>query len=278
MILNDTQINTLEALEKYRYLTAQQFVEIGLFKNQKQARDKYLSLLKRKRNPPIKAVDFGFVAGKGRLPQIHHLTQYGAEILADLQGVDIEKIRYPVGAVQFSRDYFHRVEFISLHIALRRYAEHTGQAVEFFHSYFDSTGNQRQKNSQLIRDTQVKLFNKNIVPDGNFRLDMQDGEKRLFTLELHKGRHTKTIIKQLETHAQLIEQELLPEKYNHPNDNYILSVYDTAGTMEAVKRRFLDSKLLSEYKDYYIFNTVEHISKGFSNNWHYFNNEPFSIF
>jgi galactose mutarotase-like enzyme len=150
--------------------------------------------------------------------------------------------------------------------------------VDFWHSYFDSKGNQRQKNSQLVRDTQVKLFNRNIVPDGNFRLDMLDGESRLFTLELHKGRNTKTIIKQLETHAQLIERELLPIKYDHPHDNYILSVYDTAGTMEAVKRRFLDSKLLAEYQDYYIFNTVEQVTGEFSQRWHYFNNEPFLIF
>lgn len=278
MILNDKQINILEALEKYRYLTALQFVEMGLFKSQKQARDKYLYRMKKERYATIKAVDFGFVAGKGKLPQIHHLTKHGAEILANLQGVDIGKIRYPVGAVQFSRDYFHRVEFISLHISLRRYAERTEQVVAFFHSYFDSTGNQRQKNSQLVRDTQVKLFNRNIVPDGNFRLDMKDGEKRLFTLELHKGRHTKTIIKQLETHAQLIERELLPEKYNHPHDNYVLSVYDTAGTMEAVKRRFLESKLLTEHQDYYIFNTVEQVKESFSNGWHYFNGKPFLIF
>ena len=272
------EIATLETLEQYRYLTASQFVEIGIFSNVKQARDIYLSRMKRKRHALINAVDFGFIAGKGKLPQIHHLTKYGAEALAEYRGVELNKIRYPVGKVQFSRDYFHRVEFISLHIAFRKYAERTSQGVDFWHSYFDSKGNQRQKNKQLIRDTQVKLYNQTIVPDGNFRLDMKDGESRLFTLELHKGTNTKRIIKQLENHARLVELELLPDKYDHPHDNYILSVYDHAGTLEAVKRRFLDNKKLAEYKDYYIFNTVENLMNDFSSGWVYFNSEKFEVF
>lgn len=194
------------------------------------------------------------------------------------RGVELNEIRYPVGKVQFSRDYFHRVEFISLHIALRKYAKRTGQGVDFWHSYFDSKGNQRQSNKQLIRDTQVTLYHQNIVPDGNFRLDMLDGESRLFTLELHKGTNTKRIIKQLENHVRLVELELLPDKYDHPHDNYILSAYDHKGTLEAVKKRFLDNKRLAEYSEYYIFNSVEQVKAGFSEGWHYFNNEPFLIF
>jgi hypothetical protein len=107
---------------------------------------------------------------------------------------------------------------------------------------------------------------------------MIDGQSRLFTLELHKGTNTKRIIAQLENHARLIERELLPEKYNHPYDNYILSVYDHQGTMEAVKRRFLESDLLAEYKEYYIFNTVDNIMENFGIGWHYFDNEKFLIF
>lgn len=275
MIIHNTA--PLKALQIYRYLTARQFAEIGIFKSDKHARDSYLSRTKRKRNAPIKAVDFGFVAGKGKLAQIHYLTKYGAEILAEEQDIEIGKIRYPIGIIQFSRDYFHRVEFISLHISLRKYAKEKGHTVDFWHSYFDSKGNQRQRNKQLIRDTQVKLYNKTIIPDGNFRLEMSDGQSRLFTLELHKGTNTKRIIAQLENHARLIEQELLPEKYNHPYDNYILSVYDHKGTMEAVKRRFLESRLLSEYQEYYSFNTVENIMGNFSIGWHYFNNKAFLI-
>jgi hypothetical protein len=48
--------------------------------------------------------------------------------------------------------------------------------------------------------------------------------------------------------------------------------------MEAVKRRFLESDLLAEYKEYYIFNTVENIMENFGIGWHYFDNEKFLIF
>lgn len=226
MLINSSQIKAIESLKIYRYLTASQMVRLGIYKTEKGLRDKILSKLKAQPYPLIKSVDFGFVAGKGRLPQLHYLTKRGALTLADLHGVGLDTIPYPIGAVQFSRDYFHRTEFINLHIALRQYAERTGQEVDFFHSYFDSTGNQRQKNSQLIRDTQVQLNGETLIPDGNFRLAMHDGQSRLFTLELHKGTNTNKILAQLENHARIIESGLLANKYQHPFDNYVLSVYD----------------------------------------------------
>ncbi len=277
MILNNNKIKTLESFRTYRYLTARQMVKLGIYKTEKGLRDKILSKLKAKPYPLIKSVDFGFVAGKGRLPQLHYLTKRGALTLADLHGVGLDEVPYPIGAVQFSRDYFHRTEFISLHIALRQYAEATGQEVEFFHSYFDSTGNQRQKNSQLVRDTQVQLNGETIIPDGNFRLAMSDGQKRLFTLELHKGTNTKKIIAQLENHARIIEEGLLADKYQHPYDNYVLSVYDHEGTMKAVQRRFDESPLLSHNAEHFGFNTSQQVQKSFPRGWQYNTATPYRI-
>jgi len=117
-----------------------------------------------------------------------------------------------------------------------------------------------------------------VIPDGNFRLAMTDGQKRLFTLELHKGNNTGRILEQLETHAHLIGRELLPKKYQHPHDNYILSVYDNAGTLEAVKRRFHTSPLLAEYRNYYAFNIADTLQADFAHSWHYADGEAFAVF
>lgn len=259
-------------------MTVKQLVRLGVYGSEKGLRDKILSRMKAEAFPLIASVDFGFVAGKGRLESVHCLTKRGALALADLHGVGLESIPYPTGAIQFSRDYFHRLEFISLHIALRQWANASRQEVEFFHCYFDSTGSQRRANSQLVRDTQVSLNGQAVIPDGNFRLAMTDGQKRLFTLELHKGNNTGRILEQLETHAHLIERELLPKKYQHPHDNYILSVYDNAGTLEAVKRRFHTSPLLVEYRNYYAFNLADTLQADFANGWHYADGEAFTVF
>lgn len=278
MILNESHKKTLEALKTYRYLTSRQLVRLGVYGSEKGLRDKILSRLREQPYPLIDSVDFGFVAGKGRLASVHCLTRRGALALANLHEVKLETISYPTGAIQFSRDYFHRLEFINLHISLRQWASTNGQEVEFFHCYFDSTGNQRRENSQLVRDTQVFLHGKPVIPDGNFRIAMNDGQRRLFTLELHKGNNTGRILEQLETHAHLIEQELLPKKYQHPHDNYILSVHENAGTLEAVKRRFYDSPLLAEHYNYYAFNLADTLKEDFANGWHYANGECFIVF
>lgn len=277
-MINDSQLKALEALKTFRYLTVKQFVKLGIYKSEKGLRDKVLARLRLEPYPLISSTDFGFVAGKGRLESVHCLTKRGALVLADLDRVGLEAIPYPTGAIQFSRDYEHRLEFISLHIALRQYAERTGQTVDFFHSYFDSVGNQRQKNSQLIRSTQVFLGSKAIIPDGNFRLAMLDGQTRLFSLELHKGNNTAKILEQLENHAVLIEKELLPKKYNHPFDNYVLSVYDHQGTLEAVKKRFQDSARFKQYQAHYAFNLWEVAQTDFAQGWHYCDGQAFNVF
>lgn len=278
MFFSEKQLRVLEQLGVYRYLTVRQMLQLGIGKTEKEIRDKVLSLLKAKPHALIQSVDFGFIAGVGRLPQIHHLTKRGALALADLHSIGLDSIQYPIGAVQFSRDYFHRLEFISLHIALRNYAETTGQTLEFFHSYFDSTGNQRQANSQLIRDTQVQLKETVIIPDGNFRLAMLDGQTRLFTLELHKGNNTKKILAQLENHAFIIENELLADKYQHPFDNYVLSVYDHQGTLEAVKRRFYESQTLKAYTAHFAFSLWDTVQVRFADGWHKADGQPLRLF
>lgn len=278
MIINDTQVRILEALARYRFLTNRQLVTLGLYKTEKSLREKVLPRLKGTSQPLMKSMDFGFVAGKGRLPQVHYLTKRGALVLAELHQVSLDVIPFFVGAIQFSRDYFHRIEFISLHIAVRQYAQQTGQTVEFFHNYFDSSGNQRQANSQLIRDTQVTLHGKTIIPDGNFRLAMNDGQRRLFSLELHKGNHTKRILAQLTHHAQIVEQGLLADKYQHPFDHYVLSVYDHAGTMQAVKQRFLTTPAFYEHQPGFLFATVEAVETDFAQAWTLANNEPCRFF
>lgn len=278
MILSETQHKILDSLLRYRYLSVRQMVHLGIYSSEKKLRERVLSKMKAPPNPIIKAADFGFIAGKGRLPHLYYLTKKGALLLADYHRTGIDSISYPIGSVQFSRDYFHRVEFISLHIALRQYAEAKGLNIEFFDAYFDTQGNQRQRNSQLVRATQVQLNNKTIVPDGNFRLAMQDGKKRLFTLELHKGSDTQKIIQQLENHALIINKDLLREKYHHPFSHYVLSVYDNVDTLKAVQNRFSTSPLLSRRKKHFAFNTSEAVEGDFSQGWQYASGQAFSVF
>lgn len=274
-MISESQLNTLEALKVYRYLTTRQIVNMGIYGSEKKLRDRVIARLKQLQL--IKSADFGSIAGKGRLPHIHYLTQKGALLLADLHRVSIDDIPYPV-KIQFSRDYFHRVKFVDLHIALRRYAQDTGQDLLFFDAYFDTQGNQRQRNSQLIRATQVQLEGKFIVPDGNFSLLMKDGQTRLFSLELHRGNDTKRIIEQLKNHARLIEQDLLPTKYAHPFSNYVLSVYENPQIMRAVQSRVPETPLLSEYSEHFLFNAAETLEGDFSEGWHYFDESEYAHF
>lgn len=275
MIVTEKQLQVLENLAIYRYLTAQQLHTLGIYKSIPVIRNKALAPLKKKPLNLIKGLNFGFYPTKGKLQTIHHLTKKGVNTLKEIEGYD-ETIIYPKGKVEFTRDYFHRVSFIDIHIALRQWVENKGEELVFFHSYFDSA--QGKRGFHLIRDTQVTLNEKTIVPDGNFCLQMQDGEKRLFSLELHRGNNIKVILKQLFQHRQIIEQGLLSHKYSHNYDNYVLSVYEDIHTMERVKKEFLSNTHFSDYKDYFIFSSLDALIADFSSSWFYANNKEFSIF
>ena len=279
MILNERQALILESLNIYGYLTVKQLVKIGVYHTEQGIRDKIIYKLKSKPHPLVKVAEFGFMPKKGRLAGVHFLTPKGAKVLAEYLDIDPEKIHYPKGQVQFTRDYFHRIEFIDLHIVIRQWVKVKGYDLDFFHSYYKSQGNQRQKNSQLVRDTQVRLEGNTIIPDGNFRLKMENGTSRLFTLELHRGTHTQRIFEQLEAHANIIEQDLLAQKYDHPNANYVLSVYENSGIMESAKKKLMSSpEFADNFKDHYAFNTVENLKKDFSKSWKYADNQDFTLF
>ena len=242
----------LAALAEYQYLTPQQLLRLGVATDYENLRQCYLKPLGEGARPLIKFAEFGFEPGKGRLPRIYFLTKGGTRALADYRDVDPNSIVYPVGKVQFSRDYHHRVGLIDIRIALNLWAENAGHEVDFFDTYYDVEGSQRGFGKELTRKTQVSLpivengtpTTKTIVPNTNFRLRMAD-KPRLFTLELHRSNKTTRIVEQLKNHLDLITEELLAEKFQHSHLNYVLSVHEKASTISPVQAAPLGFRRLS---------------------------------
>lgn len=275
MLISEKQLQVLEQLSIYKYLTSKQLFRMGIYSSEKVTRDLALTPLKKSPLNYIKAVDFGFYPSKGRLHSIHHLTKKGALFLEETSREE-GKVFYPKGKVDFSRDYFHRTQFIDLHIALRQWAEATGQEVLFFDSYFESSKDRQGK--KFVASTQVQLFNRSVTPDGNFCLLMADQQKRLFTLELHRGNNLEKIKAQLYRHSQIFENNLLADKYNHPFNHYILSVYEDEKTLRNIKRAIQEESFLKDYTKCFLFSTLDSAIEFFSKSWHYADNTPFHHF
>ena len=192
--LPDTNLQVMEHLHAYRFLTAPQLLRLGVASHVNSLRRTL-----RRFETGRKYVDwaeFGVLPRIGRLPRVYYLTERGARYLAEAWRVEPAEINYPRGVKLFSRDYFHRGATIDFHIELRRFAAQYGLTVEVFHSYFDTAGANRNENpaDRLRHLSKVPLEDSFFIPDAIFAVRASDGSRYLFVLEVYNGIDTKRVL------------------------------------------------------------------------------------
>src|SRR5512132_1134794 len=137
IVITESTFRVLEYLHTYRFLTAPQFLRLGLAEHIDSVHYMLRGLIA---GGHVDFVEFGVAPGIGRLPRVSYLTARGAECLAEAWRVDPKTINYPKGGRVFRHDYFHRRATIDFQIELRLFTGRSGAGVEFFHNYFDTTG------------------------------------------------------------------------------------------------------------------------------------------
>lgn len=266
--ISENGLKILETLERFQFMTAEQITRAGKFKNKavirRQAND-YAT----RRPPLIHCKDFGALPGMGRLHKIYAMSEHGAEILAEYRQCDPSEVSHLTGKIQFSIDYTHRLSFINAHIYIREWAERSGAEIDFFSGYFETAGaNRTGKDAlKLVKKNRIDLPSKRfIIPDGIFSFSL--GEKnRLCVLEIHRGKDTKIITEQLEKHIEALYTRSIQDKYNHGTGNFVLSVYENAGTMEAVKKRICQNREFAAVARAFHFSTLEAIDADICTAW-----------
>lgn len=264
-VIQESGFAALEALATYQYLTAQQLADIGVLSSAKNIRDRVLPRLLSKSRPLVRYVQFPTHPTKGALSRVYALTQRGAGILAEHLRLDPEAIRFPVGGIQFTHDYFHRLAFVDFHIALRKWASATGSQVEFVDAYFEKIGAQRS-GRPLTAKTQVRTETLNIIADGVFRV--QIGEKRrLCVVEIHNNWESAKITEQLNRHITAVSKGLFAAKYQHPSPNFILSVHENQTTLDSTRKRLLQLPDFADFLPLVAFNLQSAVKEDFGNGW-----------
>ncbi len=224
--LSEKQLQALEALSTYRYLTAQQLVDLNIASSTTNARDQIFSKLETGRQPLAKAHNAGRFIGYGQLPYIHYLTKYGAIALAEYYRVPLEKIIYPKGGVQFQRDIFHRIKVIDYHIKFRQWAKQHGYRITIADMYFDKIGSQRQGGQ--VSKTKVILSDGSFIePDAILGIQHQ-GQDSIYVLEYHRHTDKKRVAQQLSKVRQAIDSDgAINRKYQVNTRPLLLSISAT---------------------------------------------------
>lgn len=264
--ITETQLRILERLNDYRFLTVQQMQRIGIAKNT-QTIHKAIKALHDAGKRLVNYAEFGTFPTLGRLPRMHYLTKHGAKVLAEALRIDQSEISYPKGVKVFSRDYFHRVETIDLHILARSFCEaHEGVELDFFQVYFEHTGaNHWGDPSKPKREALNKIIideNTALIPDCVFRISDPNGKPFLFVGEIYRGHSTKRLQQQLYKYLASIQTGAINNAYNYLSGFPILIICEREKAMNSLMNRIKGDQGFKYAEDYFLFRTLDQIGQG----------------
>ena len=269
--ISEVQLQILERLNDYRFLTVGQMIEIGIATNKFTISRNIRALIDGGgKRAFIDFVDFGTFPTIGRLPRIHYILKRGAKLLAEALQVDADDINHPRGVKMFTRDYFHRVQTVDLHISARKFAEKYDLDFDFFHTYYEHTGaNHSNKPNQPKRQalTKIPLKDSYFIPDCIFQMTDPEGKKWLFTGEVYRGHTTKRTQQQLVKHLVALQEASISKAYGYNRAVRVLVVCEEERAMIALQKRIKNDPLFKEVEAFFLFATLEQVKANFAGCW-----------
>ncbi len=268
-----TESTVLEALATYRYMTAGQMVRVGVSKSLTHLRG-VLRKLQKKRPALIVGLDFGVQPGEGKLPRMHALTPYGADVLEEMHGGSVtfavsKKVR------MFRHDYAHRRETVDILIAFRQWSKSVGADVDFVHTYYDP---RRKRDGKLAPCTRVVWEGGWIDADAVFNFTMPDGAGRLCALEVCRGRRTKELEQKLDTYLKAVSQAAFETTFAAEHEVRALLVFSEERALELMKKRVGALPYFKEFQTVFFIKTLDEVGDDFLNNWQHFNGHRVPLF
>jgi len=281
-VLTPSQVKTINVLARYRYLTIKQLTACGVGKSPDNIRNMVLyRLTKRPKENLVRYQEyFGVSLNFGRLPYVYALTEHGAKAVAEINNIEIDKIRYPVGKIQYIQDFYHREAYIDFCIEVDKWAEQSeDREVLSFSHYFDKTGANRKG---LPMKSVNRIFASEeigeIEPDGLFFVDTGT-KKRALAVEVHNNTDTKRVIEQLAKHTHAINSGVISQRFSHDKASFVLSVSMKPEQSALIVQRFLSVSDFSRFSVLFAFSDIETIkTKGLSEAFTHADGSPAAIF
>jgi len=271
------QSNIMIALAKYKFLTTSQMIRLGIAKH-KPAISRATQRLMASLNW-VNYEGFSFTQSTSERKKMLHrkvegmffLTPKGAREVMERLEVEESEIKYPKSKSTMANDkYFHRKFALDCEIEANLCAVDFGYEVTLFDRDFDRTGSNRNGSGSSAK-TKIEGDKRDIVPDGNFILENEKEEQRLFTFELHNRRQSKHIVKQLTNHVFACDNGSIGLKYGIPKLHRVLNVFAEERRMKNVldKINSLEHRKTFEgMEEFFFFKTLDEVKNGlFYNDW-----------
>ena len=291
-----SQINILLALEKYRFLTTQHMIQLGISKNKSSLSNYMVAPLKTGKNPPIK-YNYKVTSSpaEGRLHNFYYLTETGAKEVAERMNRNIKDIIRPISDPRFAHDYFHRFHYISFWIEFEKFfnrktkegADITDYYIEKSYHYMDKKrvsikidGNDYGSSDLVyyIKENEDDEGQKEVIEtDGLFLTNnMQDQD--VYMVEVHRSPNTQDILSQIHKRIESMRYQAIYNRFGIEKNGYLLSVSTKESTLKNILNRIQMLPSIQAFEDCVFFTSIERVKKDFANAWIDFRGGKVNIF
>ncbi len=274
MYLKDKEIEVIELLAKFKFLTSSQFVKLEVYKNRGDVTNFLKEIIKQKR-PIVDKIVFSTDPQKGKLEYIYYLTKYGEKVLVEDLDYSIDMIKkIPKSKPISTKDYFHRKSTIDFYIYLSQWLNNVQGEILFLNYYFDKVGSTKGKENNYTQGLN-RLFldnGKSFIPDIITKFKVNN-EEYLFLFEQHNGTDVKRLIVQLYIHRQAILERIASKKYDFNKSNRVVVICEFGKVKNNVIKKLQKIDDFKEFYNFFIFKTNEELKEDFFNNWMLINNQ-----
>lgn len=275
--LKESNIQILEALARYRYLTSRQIIALGITAHRSQI-SRIMGRFEYFTKPLIERSKFSETvkghSGRRAKEDIITLTKRGAECLIDTQPDSEDDLKFVHSKDVSARDYEHTRETVDFHILVDQFADMYACTVDCFHTYHDHTGanngklaaqgiNLRRRQTTFTvpeADDYGRANDKEhkFSADAIFHMTDPTGQGHLFAVEIQRGQDTKRLCEKLRDHyIPAIAEGTISADYGVEYNPKVLVICENRSLVENTLKRLADDPEFEFFHKSFAFHTIE---------------------
>lgn len=256
----EKQIRILKALAKYKFLTYDQLLKLGVEKHKSNLSTNINSLMNSRNEYILKIPHRPGQAAK------FYLGKKSVNVLLDQTDLAENQIHLPFNKITSeTQDQKHRTGIIDLQISLDLGLGNQSSQLLFCDRYFDSIGNNRVEKN-LKSKTAIQYSDTSVKADMVFKLETPFQEE-LYIVELENGRDKKKSIQKCKEHAELLFEGSVHDRYEFKQGYRTLWVFEYSSTMSSTILEIQNDPLFENIQEYFLFNSKDNTTQDFFANW-----------
>ncbi len=270
-----SQEKVLTALAQFKFLTTGQLLSLGVMSDRNNL-NKNISELRNRSLPLLGSITFGVHPSKGKLQSVHYLTSHGAELLREGHGESLP-VRLPKGNHGlFQQDYFHRVNTITVHIALWKWVQCHDAEILFFCTYFDKLSTGKEKGYRA--ESAIRISEKEyLIADALFMLKTP-GSPQLYALEMYNGDDTQRVHNSLRAHLSALKHGQPSLQFGMDYASRVLCVFEHEVYKIQLMKRLCEDEGFANAKDLFLFKSLEELKTEMFFEWRLFDGHKTELF